>query len=66
MKPMNPERTDRTHAVRTQINQKGMQGLLIEQGRRQAETGKRARLADIEADWIEEKAESIIQAQPKE
>ena len=65
MKPMNPERPDRTHAVRTQINAKGLQGLLIEQGNRQAATGKRARLVDIQADWLEERAEVIIQAKLK-
>lgn len=60
MKPLNPLRPDRTHAVRTQISAIGLQGLLIEQGNRQSATGKRARLTDIQADWLEEKAAEVV------
>ena len=62
MKPLNPARPDRTHAVRTQVSPLGVQGLLIEQGNRQQATGKRARLTDIAADWLEEKAKQIVDA----
>lgn len=60
MKPLDKARPDRTHAIRTQINLTGMQGLVIEQGNRQASTGKKARLVDIAADWLEERAQDMI------
>ena len=60
MKQSPPARPDRTYDVRTKINLTGQQGLVIEQGKRQAASGKKVRLMDIAADWLEERAKEQV------
>lgn len=65
MDPLNSPQPERTHNVRTKVALIGIQGAEIEADNRKKATGKRGRLADIYADWIEERGAEVVAAKLK-